>query len=874
MSESRPVRRREVLILASGPVLGAAVGAVTNVITSTWNWWLFSALLVLIAVAAAGAALTPGSPPGPPARTAPPPGPRVSTLPPGSAVFAGREAELRALTDAAARREPHRPVVCAITGRSGSGKTELAVHAAHLLSGRYPDGVLFLPVRGHAPPSGRPHTTDLLVNALATLGAADPGRPGAEELSARWRSFLGQGRYLLVLDDLTESVQAQPLLPHSPYSLVLVTSRALLPGLDPDVHVRLDVLSTEEARSVATAILGRAGHQQVPGVAAQLAAAHRLPLTLRHAADRIVAEAESRTVTPSYRSRGPVRRRPAEMGHAPAGAEGDPPFVNPQGGPGEAELTADPFTRSLAELSPRELLVFRRAALHPGPRITAHRAAALAGLPVTAAGAALGALQRRGLLDGHAPGTDSGHTLHDRVRELADELSARQDSEAERAEARERLFRLTARQLGFAATEIGAPLLVEELSGGPAEGVPGGEKPALEWLARDLADLSAVARLAAEESWAQTWQLSSSLTYYLRIHRNLAQAEELNSAALRIATAAGQPRGQAHSHAQLGALARFGGAYQEALTHLGAAREAFAALDDTQGRAAVCAELGVVHQNLARYGPARDAMREAARLHDRLGNARGVANAKGTLGMIDRTAGDYPAARAHLTEALGLYLDLGNVRNEAWIRIELGTLDRLRGAYPRALREFTAARTLFSGAGDRSGTAWADRETGVTRRLLGEYGQAGELLEEALRVFTALGSRRNAADAQVELCTLLRITGAPEAARSRGTEALAAYTAMGNRRGEAWTTVELAVLDLGEGDYDAAADGLGRARDLYAAIGDRSGAARAELETGRLHLARGENEAARTHLAEALTLYTALGTPEAVRARALLDAAG
>ena len=135
------------VILALGPVLGAAVGAVTNIITSSWNWWLFLALIALISLTAAIAVVTSSHHQDNPGKTSDRKNNRpICTLPPGSAVFVGRQLELQRLSE---RIDPpqSRPIIHMIVGSPGSGKTELAVQAAHRMANRYPDAQLFLGFR-------------------------------------------------------------------------------------------------------------------------------------------------------------------------------------------------------------------------------------------------------------------------------------------------------------------------------------------------------------------------------------------------------------------------------------------------------------------------------------------------------------------------------------------------------------------------------------------------------------------------------------------------------------------------------------------------------------------------------------------------------
>ncbi|QNP75304.1 tetratricopeptide repeat protein [Streptomyces roseirectus] len=821
-------RRREALFLASGPVLGAAVGAVTNVVTSTWSWWLFGALVVLISAASAVAVLVPGN--GFAGRRSPP-----CTLPPGAAVFAGRERELRALLGVRPSRRGTRPFVCVITGRSGSGKTELAVQAAHRLAGRYPAGQLFVGYRSHADAAGRLAPLDALAALLTAVGATQT----SGSLSGQWQAVAGSEPFLLVLDDVDDASQVLEVLPRSPRCLVLVTGRRMVAGIDADLHIAVDTLTEEAARSVLDAVLRRGSRAVDGSVLDGLAAAYRLPLTVRHLADRLVAE----PVTPD----------------AHAGSGG-----NRVSGGGLAPVLA-----TIQALAASDRLVLRRAALHPGPHVTAEIAAALAGTGLADAEHSLTVLHRRGLLMRPDP---HGFGFHDLVRSLARTEDTVPDDDAS-AQARVRLFEVMACLLRRANTAISASMelpVPDSVHAGPE--VPLTERQALEWLDHHLDDLRSVARLAVECAWPRSWWLTAGLAYFLRIRRNLAQAEELNEAALRIALASGDLPGQAHCRAQLGTLHRVSGRYGSAEEHTRTALALFADLQpgEPRNQAACASELGVILYHSARYAAAREVTRQAVGLYRSVSDRRGEANGLGNLGMFSRATGDYREARDSLTRAYALYAALGNHRNRAWILIELGTVDRLTGDQDRALTRFSEALDLYSDAADRNGRAWARRELGIVHRVLGHHTEARALLDSALREFEDLGSPRNIADAHVELGTLHRALGDLTTARVHTQTAHTLYADMGNRRGEAWAELELGALDAAAGHLTSAAGRFNHAQHIHTRIGDRSGNARAHLELGRLELTRENRAEARTHLTTSLTLYTQLGAPQSTEARDLL----
>ncbi|MFG2134145.1 tetratricopeptide repeat protein [Streptomyces sp. NPDC048751] len=832
-------RRREALILASGPVLAAAVGVVTNLITSKWSWGLFAALLVVIALAAVAAALVPGSndDESDSARSTGP-----CTLPPGAAVFAGRDRELRQLLGAQPRTSGSRPLVCIITGRSGSGKTELAVQAAHLLAERYPAGQLFVSYRRHAAPDEGLDPQDVLATLLLAVDAPQiPTRPGLTAMSSQWQSAVRHKPFLIVLDDVDHTSQVLEVLPSSPRGLVLVTSRKMLPGIEADVHVPVDTLTEEGARTVLNALLEQ--HQCTVGdtVIDVLTAMYRLPLTVRRIADRIITE-----------------QRP----------------LDPYNGPGHNTLGLEPMLATIQALPPTARLVLHRTALHPGAHVTAAIASALADVSHEEAGHALDLLHRRGLLmspDPHCYG------FHDQVLLLAQPEDTVQNDETS-APARERLFQLMACLLNRANKYISAPIVLSGLdsaSAGPD--VRMSETEALEWLHHHFDDLQSVARLAVECDWSKSWQLTTGLAYFMRIERhNLAQAEQLNTDARKIAEQSGDLAGVAYCRAHLGTLHRASGRYRSAEEHSRTAMRLFAELPPSERpeprNEAYCAsELSTILYHLSKYVPAEDTAERAVDLYRDVADRRGEANGLGVLGLIRRATGKYQEAREAFTEAYSIFASMENLRNQAWMLIELGTVDRLTGDLQGALTRFSEALDIYTDTTDRGGCAWARRELGIVHRILGNHTRALRLLEAARREFTDLCRPRDVADAEVELGTLHRSMGDVDAARGHVMDARDAYDDMGNRRGKAWAELELGALDVAQGQYTSAAGSFQLAQRIYQDIGDRSGAARALLELGGLALARGDRARARHYLAEAHSLYTALDAPQAAEAQDLLD---
>src|SRR5262249_14165742 len=143
-------------------------------------------------------------------------------------------------------------------GMAGVGKTTFAVHAAHRLATRFPDGQFFLPLHAHTPGQRPVDPADALASLLLTAGLAPQQiPPRAEARAARWRGHPARQKILLLLDDAPGHEQVRPLLPGTAGSLVLITSRRRLTALEDAAVISLDVLSPREAAALLTRLAGR-----------------------------------------------------------------------------------------------------------------------------------------------------------------------------------------------------------------------------------------------------------------------------------------------------------------------------------------------------------------------------------------------------------------------------------------------------------------------------------------------------------------------------------------------------------------------------------------------------------------------------------------
>ena len=342
------------------------------------------------------------------------------TLPRDIGAFTGRESELRSVLRLAARARKSGGVVgiCAIGGMAGIGKTAFAIHAAHQLAPRFPDGQIFMSLHAHTPGQQPVDPASALASLLMTVGVDASQIPaGVEERSRLWRDRLAGRQVLLLLDDAGGYDQVKSLLPGSAGSLVLITSRRHLTALEDASSVSLDTMPPEEAAELLIRLSGRAGlTAEVPAVGRVVELCGYLPLAIAMMAGRLRhhpawSVSDLAAELASARDRFEVLRT-------------------------EDLSVAAAFDLSYESLAPDQRRLFRRLALHDGADIDGYAAAALDGSDFGSARRRLEGLYDRYLIAEHAPGR---YRLHDLMREHARGLVAA-DPVAERDAAADRLL--------------------------------------------------------------------------------------------------------------------------------------------------------------------------------------------------------------------------------------------------------------------------------------------------------------------------------------------------------------------------------------------------------------------------------------------------
>ena len=779
------------------------------------------------------------------------------TLPRDIASFTGRQAELGQLM--ARWAETATPdgggvvSVHAIGGMAGIGKTTFAVHAAHRLGGSFPDGQFYLPLHAHTPGQRPVSPADALASLLLTAGVpASQIPPGTDARAGRWRGHAAGKKILLVLDDAAGHEQVRPLLPGTPGSLVLITSRRRLAALEDAAVVSLNTLAPGEAAGLLARLASRADVTAGDPEVAQLAAlCGYLPLAIGMTGRQLAHH-------PAW--------TPADLaGHLAAARDRLELMA------AENLSVAAAFGLSYEDLDDGEQRLFRRLGLHPGPDIDAYAAAALDGSGVAAARRRLEALYDQHLVTEPAGGR---YRLHDLIREHARTLAAADDPAARDAAA----TRLLDYYLHTARAASGHIPSWTNAEGPAPPGRPPASAPpvstlreAAGWLEAERANLHAAASYAAATARSPYAVLiPAAMDGFLQTRGYRDQGLALYQAALAAARRAGDRAGQARALMLLSPMQAITEDNPAAAASATRALQLYRDLGDRTGQAAALHMIGMLHTVTDDYPAAAAELRQALELFRGLGHRRGQGDAFHYLGRMHRYTGDYPAAAACHRQALELYSDTGYRSGQADALTELGAVQRLAGDYPSAAASLRQALALCRDLGDRFLQALVLTELAAVQRLTGDYPSAAATSQQAISLSRDLRDHRSRAYALNELGLVQQLTGDYQAAAASHQQALELCRDVGNRVGQAETLNCLGELASRTADGRQARDHHTQALAIARDLGTPTEQARSLEGIGHSHLRDGHASEGTACLRQALTIYQRIAAPAARRVQETL----
>jgi DNA-binding SARP family transcriptional activator/tetratricopeptide (TPR) repeat protein len=721
-------------------------------------------------------------------------------LPADTARFVGRNAELERLDEFGGG--PDRLML--VVGAAGAGKTTLVLRWAHGAAARFPDGQLFLDMRGFER-GPRVVATDVLPQLLQALGVPVDDIPvGQDAQTALYRSTLAGRRFLVVLDNVAAPEQVRPLLPGDPGCLVVVTSRDRLGGLvalDGARRLTLEVMPPADAVDVlaqtAGADLVDADHDAAVELA-QLCG--HLPLALRIAAGRLADQPQ-----------GGIRRHVEELAR-----HGRMAGLRMMGD--ERATVRGAFDLSYQALPRPAQRMFRQLGLATVPAgWSVHAAAALGSIPVVEAEGLLDTLARLHLIKPTAVGR---YECHDLLLEYAAELAV-EDPAGQRKAATRRLFDFYLHTTDHAGVST-FPAASRLPRGAPADGVVPIEfteaTPAREWVATEWDNLVAgVHYAAARGPRSMAWHLVDALRSHLYLAASRPEWLAIAEVGLACAVQERDALGEAATRFCLGFLRQRMAEYPASIDELERAIALYRQAGFRSGESAALRSLGVSLATLGRLGESLDRFNQALAIDRAIGNQHGEAANLNNIAYTHQELGDLTETARHLTIAIPLLHRLGRRAGEAIALSNLGALRRNQGQLDEARVALDRALAICREAGLRHEEAVALTGMGEVHRDAGRYREAASMLITALDIAERAGNLRLQTLALNALASVDTKLGRPADAVTRLRSALDIIAQTGHKRGHVEALIILAeahcALDQRRSAHEHACRALALARE-------------------------------------------------------------
>ncbi len=608
--------------------------------------------------------------------------PLPAQLPLDAQGFSGRHDELRTLHDMLpSARAAETVPVAVISGTAGVGKTALAIRFGHQVAKHFPDGQLYINLRGRDP--GRPPMEPIEALGLLLISFGMPPHrltASTEERAALFRSLVDGKRVLAVLDNASNAAQVRPLLPGSPDCLVVVTSRNQMAGLvaaEGATLVCLDVLGHDEAHEMLARRLGRERVAAEPQAAEEIiAACAGLPLALSIAVGRATAG----------RAKRPLARLAAELRDArnrlDALEEGD-----------AATDVRAVLSWSYDQLSPAAARMFRMLGLHPGPDVSLSAAASLAGVSRAEAGTALRELTRTHMAAEHLPGR---FTFHDLLRVYAADQGERIDPADERAAAVQRMldhYLHTAMAAAQRFSPFRSPLRLPAPAPGVLPAEMADKDQAMAWFDAEAPVLLTLIEYASANGFdAHAWQIPWTLGPFFNRRGRWRSYAASQRTALAAAQRLDDTLALAHAHHLLGHAQLQMSDYESAEPNFRRALDLFRELQDRANEAVVLNGLGGMLEKQDRYEEALAVALDALRMLKAAGHWWTQATLENGVGWLYAHLGQYDNALSHCQRALSLHRESGHRGGAAdtldslgYIHLHLGDLDQAQAHYLQAI---------------------------------------------------------------------------------------------------------------------------------------------------------------------------------------------
>jgi tetratricopeptide (TPR) repeat protein len=654
-------------------------------------------------------------------------------LPSGTTTFINRMPSLtqlsRLLDDASEEESESSPpitVVTAIGGAPGVGKTALAVHWARQVRDRFPDGDLYIDMRGYGSTS-RLSEEQALDKFLRSLGVTPELIPiDIEERAALYRSVVSSKRLLIVIDNVSSVRQVRRLLPGSRRCFVVITTRGSLSSLvarEGATRVTLDVLTPEDAVRLLAEVIGDDRIDREDGAARRIAEqCSYLPLALRVVAERAASRPYASLAELAGELVSEQRRLDALVAED------------------ELNNVRAVFSWSYRALSAEQQRTFRAIGLHAGTEFSTEALSALTDLPFV--GEQLRELAKVHLIQEIGP---QRYKVHDLLRAYSAELAFREDQTRARTLGVRRM--LTWYLLAADAARHTILPYSQQLELIPPEGYSVPEfstvESAMNWY--ELERLNIIAGLQQAVDLGQydiAWRLPIVSDGFFEIRAYWREWKEIHTEALAAAQIIHDAPGEASARRCLGdACWRFG-EYSAALTHYERSAKIANSIGDPWIEGFSTRGSGLIFEEQGNYDRAMPYFERAYEIFEANQIRRGVGMSLLSLGRVYRGLGELPRAADRGESAVGIFRDMGDRWSLAWGLLPLGEIYVDMQQFDHAAHQFEESIEIFHDFGDRRSEATGLSQLGNVFRLQGNNSLAREFLTNALNIFELLSDPR------------------------------------------------------------------------------------------------------------------------------------
>lgn len=633
--------------------------------------------------------------------------------------FTGREHELACLEGLA---KGGSVVVTAIDGTAGVGKTALAVHAAHRLLEAFPDGHLYADLRGYTAGQVPADPSEVLAVFLRRLNIPGDGVPmDLEEQSGLFRQLLSSRRILVILDNVATEAQVRPLLPGAGSSLVLITSRGVLAGLELDERINLDMLTGDETIGLLTSVVGKQRAAAEPDAVRKVGdLCGRLPLALRIAGQLLAAH-------PVWAISRLAELLADEQHRLDTLVSGD-------------RQVRSAFIVSYRRLHGQDARLFRLLGLYPGPDFNSAAAGSLGDLEPAVAGQALDRLALAQLVVADAAGR---FRLHDLLRLFAREICLAEDEELARAEALVRLidhFEDLTMSLDSCVNPWHRTKFAKasRMAGDP----PLNRRQAMAVFETELGNMRAVLTLASDQHQHQaTCRIAEHMSYPLWVLWRPGDVLATNRIGFDAAIGAENQDAEARALTEIGKACVHLRQFDQAITCHRRSLGIYRGIGNSRGETQVLVNLGYANRIMRQFDQAVTCHQEALKISRRTGDGEAEAHALNNLGTDYSDLRQFDQAITCHQRALEIDRETGHRNGEGHNLFNLGEVYHNLRQLGQAVTCHQEAVEIYRETGEKHAEGDALISLGIGYRDLRQLDQAITCHRQAREIYCETGHR-------------------------------------------------------------------------------------------------------------------------------------